>query len=479
MKVKQTIAIIGGTGGLGTGLAYRWGQAGLSLLIGSRTAERAVEAADALRLRVPGMNVSGLDNEAAASQADVVVLTVPYAHHRSTLEGIRDAVQGKILVDATVPLRPPRVGRVQLPEAGCAALEAQQILGEGVDIVAAFQNVGAHNLDGDGVIDCDVLVSGDSVSAREAVLELVRAAGMQGWHVGPLANSAAAEALTSVLIQINKKYGYGGAGIRITPGVSTASSGSYAPDRVEMIALKGLPLVEPGQDLASLITTALAANHLNLQDDDIVVVAQKVVSKAEGRVVSLAEVKPSAEAEQRGRETGKDPALVQLILDESNEVVRQDHGIVIVEHRLGFVMANAGVDQSNVAAGKAVLLPLDPDASAARLAAALTEYSDRHIGVIVIDSIGRAWRNGTVGHALGVAGLKPLLDLRQTPDLFDRPMQVTEVGLADEIAAAASALMGQGDESKPVVIVRGFRGIRDDQASVQALLRSRDLDLFR
>lgn len=261
--------------------------------------------------------------------------------------------------------------------------------------------------------------------------------------------------------------------------ISAGSTDSYAPDRVEMFALKGIPLVEPGQDLAQLIATALQANNVSLMDNDLVVVAQKVVSKAEGRVVSLAEVKPSAEAVERGRETDKDPALVQLILDESNEIIRQDHGVIIVEHRLGFVMANAGIDQSNALAGKAILLPEDPDASAAHLAAALSEISGRRLGVIVIDSIGRAWRNGTVGHALGVAGLKPLIDLRDTPDLFDRPMQVSEVGLADEIAAAASALMGQGDEAKPVVIVRGFPAIPDDQASVQALLRPKSMDLFR
>ncbi len=477
--VSKTIAVIGGTGPMGLGLAYRWARAGYSLIIGSRTAERADAAAASLRQRVAGANVTGNENAAAAADGDIVVLTVPYAHHEASLDVVRDAVQGKIFVDATVPLRPPKVGRVQLPAAGCAAVEAQQQLGDAVDVVAAFQNVGAHNLGSDGPIDCDVLISGDKVAARETILELVRAAGMRGWHVGPLANSAAAEALTSVLIQINKKYQYAGAGIRITPGSHSMTGDSYAPDRLEMFALKGLPLVESGQDLAGLIAAALESNNVTLMDDDLLVVAQKVVSKAEGRVVTLANVKPSVEAQKRARETDKDAALVQLILDESKEVIRQDHGVIIVEHRLGFVMANAGVDQSNVPAGQAVLLPQDPDASAARLAAALGGLSGRRLGVIISDSIGRAWRNGTVGHALGVAGLKPLIDLRQTMDLFDRPMQVTEVGLADEIAAAASALMGQGGEAKPVVVVRGFPAIPDDQASVQALLRSRSLDLFR
>jgi len=211
---------------MGMGLAYRWALGGCPLIIGSRILERAEEAAATLLDRVPNARVTGMENAVAAAAADIVVLTVPYAHHQSTLETVREAVQGKIFVDATVPLRPPKVGRVQLPEMGCAALEAQAILGDGVHVVAAFQNVGAHILNSDYPVDCDILVSGDNVAAREAVLDLVRAAGMQGWHVGPLANSAAAEALTSVLIQINKKYNFPGAGIRITPGiVSPATDG--------------------------------------------------------------------------------------------------------------------------------------------------------------------------------------------------------------------------------------------------------------
>lgn len=257
------------------------------------------------------------------------------------------------------------------------------------------------------------------------------------------------------------------------------TASSYAPNRVELFALLGLPLAEPGDDLAGLVTAALKSNNMALMDDDVVVVAQKIVSKVEGRIVALADVNPSAEARKRGEETDKDPALVQIILDESNEVVRQHHGVIIVEHRLGFVMANAGVDQSNSHAGQVILLPEDPDASALRLAAALGDVSGRRVGVIVSDSIGRAWRNGTVGHAIGVAGFEPLIDLRQTTDMFEREMQVSEVALADEIAAAASALMGQGAEAKPVVIVRGFTLPPEKEASVQTLLRSKELDLFR
>jgi coenzyme F420-0:L-glutamate ligase/coenzyme F420-1:gamma-L-glutamate ligase len=255
-------------------------------------------------------------------------------------------------------------------------------------------------------------------------------------------------------------------------------TGSYAPDRVEMIALRGLPMVGKGMDLAELIAAGLEAASLELQDDDILVVAQKIVSKAEGRMVRLADVAPSEEARRRGQETGKDPAVVQLILDESLSVLRQGAQVLIVDHRLGFVMANAGIDQSNAAPGCAILLPVDPDASAARLADALGRRCGRRIGVIIIDSFGRAWRNGTVGTAIGVSGLPALLDLRGTPDLFGRPLQITEVGLADELAAAASLLMGQADEGTPVVVLRGLR-LPERDGSAADLHRARELDLFR
>jgi len=246
-----------------------------------------------------------------------------------------------------------------------------------------------------------------------------------------------------------------------------------------MLALEGIPLVEPGDDLAALIVAALGDGGLDLLDDDIVVVAQKVVSKSEGRVVSLADVDPSAEAIERARITDKDPALVQLILDESNEVLRQDHNVIIVEHRLGFVMANAGIDQSNSPDGSAVLLPRDPDASARRLAKALADRTGSTVGVIIIDSIGRAWRNGSIGQTLGVSGVEPLVDLRGTPDLFGREMKVTEVALADSLAAGASVLMGEGDEARPVVIVRGFHCLCETDTSVRSLLRDKNIDLFR
>jgi len=254
---------------------------------------------------------------------------------------------------------------------------------------------------------------------------------------------------------------------------------TYAPDHLELIAPPGIPEVKAGDDLADLIIAACRASGHTLQNDDVLVIAQKVVSKAEDRVVQLSAVQPSAEAIERGRVTEKDPRLLQLILDESSEVLRQRPGVIIVQHRLGFVMANAGVDQSNAGNGLAILLPVDPDASARRIRESIGTMCGVDVAVIVCDSIGRAWRNGTVGHAIGVSGQKALLDLRGSPDRFGRPMQVTEVAAADELAAAASLLMGQGGESRPVVIVRGFHRQADPQASVRELLRPRELDLFR
>ena len=216
----QSIAILGGTGALGTGLARRWAQAGYEVIIGSRSAEKA-EAALADLQQVMAQRgtsvdqVKAMENLAAAEAADIVVLTVPFSHHASTLETVRPALKGKILIDVTVPLVPPKVARVQLPESGSAGQAAQDLLGDDVRVVSAFQNVAAVHLQEGKSLECDVLVAGDNVEAREAVIKLVEAAGMRGYHAGPICNSAAAEALTSILIVINKRYKTH-AGIRIT-----------------------------------------------------------------------------------------------------------------------------------------------------------------------------------------------------------------------------------------------------------------------
>jgi len=216
--MKPTIAVLGGTGQEGSGLALRWAHAGYPVVIGSRDAPRAEAKAAEIRERLGGTgSVEGCDNRRAAERGEIVVLTVPYAAHRPTLEAVKDALAGKLLVDVTVPLMPPQVARVQLPPEGSAAVAAQRLLGAGVKVVSAFQNVSSHLLeDLAATVDCDVLVCGDDKDARAAVVTLAEAAGMRGIHGGALANSAAAEALTSVLIFINRRYGLKSSGIRFT-----------------------------------------------------------------------------------------------------------------------------------------------------------------------------------------------------------------------------------------------------------------------
>lgn len=248
--------------------------------------------------------------------------------------------------------------------------------------------------------------------------------------------------------------------------------------------LPGLPLVQPGDDLSALILQGLQQAGLTLQDGDILVLAQKIVSKAEGRLVNLAQVTPSPRALELAAQTAKDPRLVEVILGESRSVLRTRPGTIIVEHRLGFVCASAGVDHSNVRGADGcpddwvLLLPQDPDASAQRLRQQLEAVSGVRLGVMIIDSHGRAWRLGTVGVAIGLAGMPGLVDLRGQPDLFDFRLQITQVGAADELAAAASLVMGQAAEGTPVVHVRGFPyPLRE--GSLQELLRPREQDLFR
>ena len=248
--------------------------------------------------------------------------------------------------------------------------------------------------------------------------------------------------------------------------------------------LQHIPLIRQGNDLADIVVKGLQENKIVLENDDILVFAQKIISKAEGRAVNLAMITPSSQALELGRQTDKDPRVVELILQESNVVLRSRVGAVIVEHKLGFVCANAGIDHSNVAgAGNAaeewvLLLPSNPDRSARQLRDAVQVKTGKRIGVLIIDSHGRAWRNGTVGAAIGIAGLPGLQDLRGKPDLFGYALQVTQVGVADELAAAASLVMGQAAEMTPVVHVRGFPyALREGE--VKELIRPKEQDLFR
>jgi coenzyme F420-0:L-glutamate ligase / coenzyme F420-1:gamma-L-glutamate ligase len=250
--------------------------------------------------------------------------------------------------------------------------------------------------------------------------------------------------------------------------------------RVELLAIPGLPMVREGDDLAALIQDGLSRAKLTLQARDVVVIAQKIVSKAEGRMVDLADVVPSAQAIELAAQVGKDPKIVQVVLSDSVRVVRSRPNLMIMQHRLGFVMANAGVDQSNVheADGRhwALLLPVDPDASAERIRAALS--TDADIAVIISDSFGRPWRRGTQGVAIGAAGLPALIDLRGQPDLFGRTLEVSIIGFADEIASAASLLQGQAAEAQPVVILRGLTWNAPD-CPVADVVRPPEEDLFQ
>lgn len=255
---------------------------------------------------------------------------------------------------------------------------------------------------------------------------------------------------------------------------------SLAP--VSFYALPGIPLIEPGDDLASLLAGVLRENGLGLVEGDVLVIAQKIISKAEGLYVDLDEVTPSAMARELAEKLGKDPRHVEVVLSESDEVVKVGQHVIVAAHRLGFVMANAGIDESNISHGESgnrvLLLPRDPDGSAAKLKQRLGEIFGASIGVVINDSFGRPWRNGVVGVALGAAGIPSLVDRVGSKDLFGRTLRVTEIAVADELASAASLLMGQADEGLPAVLVRGFRSSAPSR-DASSLIRNRERDMFR
>jgi len=253
--------------------------------------------------------------------------------------------------------------------------------------------------------------------------------------------------------------------------------------------LPNIPLIEKDDDLAQII---LENCKIPLDDGDILVLAQKIVSKAEGRLVNLADVKPSPLALQLAEETQKDPRVVELILSESKEIIRKRPGLIVVEHKNGFICANAGIDRSNVQAKNpefskefgimndevALLLPENPDLSAQKLRDALEFSTGKKLGILIIDSHGRAWRNGTVGITIGISGVPGIVDMRGEKDLFGRELKITQIGAADELAAAASLMMGQSNEGKPIVHVRGFPyPLRESK--LEELIRPKEEDLFR
>ena len=257
--------------------------------------------------------------------------------------------------------------------------------------------------------------------------------------------------------------------------------------------LQNIPFIRQDDDLADIILNSLQDNNIKLENNDILVIAQKIVSKAEGRMVELSTVIPSQPAIEVANKTEKDARLIELILQESNEVLRTRIGTIIVEHKLGFVCANAGIDHSNVTPSNTqtrinpetnqeeewlLLLPQDPDLSSRMIRDDIQSKTGKRIGILIIDSHGRAWRNGTVGMTIGVSGLPALEDLRGKPDLFGAELRITQVGVADELAAAASLMMGQAAEGTPVIHVRGFPyPLRE--GSLKELIRPKEQDLFR
>ncbi|KAA0284715.1 MAG: coenzyme F420-0:L-glutamate ligase [Chloroflexi bacterium] len=248
--------------------------------------------------------------------------------------------------------------------------------------------------------------------------------------------------------------------------------------------LKNIPLIRQGDNLADILVNALPDTDLELRNNDIFVVAQKIISKSEGRMVNLADITPSSRAMELVPQVEKDPRLIELILRESKEVMRVRKDVIVVEHRLGFVCANAGIDHSNVKGEGNVdeeyvlLLPQDPDASAQKLRYEIKQLANKDVGVMIIDSHGRAWRNGTVGICIGLSGIPALVDERGWKDLFGYTLKATVVGVADELAAAASLLMGQAAEGTPVIHARGFPYPLGD-GSLKELIRPKKMDMFR
>ena len=251
---------------------------------------------------------------------------------------------------------------------------------------------------------------------------------------------------------------------------------------LQLIAIEGIPLIEPGDNLAKIIIQAVKEQKIKLKSGDILVIAQKIVSKSENRYAYLKEVIPSSEAFRIAKKTEKDPKLVQLILNESARVIRYKKGLMIVENKLGFVHANAGIDKSNIEINndnpKVLLLPKNPDGSALSIKKGIFRKIELNLGIIINDSSGRAWRKGIVGIAIGSSGVEALSDLRGKKDLYGNTLEITEVGKADEIASAASLLMGQADEGFPVILVKGITA-SNEVSDVKSLLRDRSEDLFR
>jgi coenzyme F420-0:L-glutamate ligase/coenzyme F420-1:gamma-L-glutamate ligase len=250
---------------------------------------------------------------------------------------------------------------------------------------------------------------------------------------------------------------------------------------INLIALETLPLIQPGQDVSKEIIRAITSESISIDDGDIIAIAQKIISKSENRYLDISQLDPSEEAMTLSTKIDKDPKFIQAILDESQKVVRYRMGVLIVEHKLGFIHANAGIDRSNIDQLKDIvlLLPENPDKSAKKISESISKYFQKNISVIITDTMGRPFRNGIVGFTIGSHNIECLLDERGKKDLYDNELKVTQIGIADELAAASSLLMGQAAQKKPVVLIKGYQFKQNNLSDSRSLIRSEEEDLFR
>ena len=242
-----------------------------------------------------------------------------------------------------------------------------------------------------------------------------------------------------------------------------------------------MPLIQPGQDVSDEIINAIASESILVDDGDVIAIAQKIVSKSENRYLDISSLSPSEEAKTLSKQIDKDPKFIQAILNESKKVVRYRMGVLIVEHKLGFIHANAGIDRSNIDQEQDIvlLLPEDPDESAKEISQSLSQFFKKNVSVIITDTMGRPFRNGIVGFTIGSHNIECILDERGQKDLYENKLKVTQIGIADELAAAASLLMGQAAQKKPVVIIKGYKFNQNQLCDSQSLIRDEEEDLFR
>ena len=469
---KQAIAFIGGTGPEGLGLAMRFAQAGREVIIGSRRQDRADEAAQKIRDAVPNANASGLENKAAVAQGEVVFITVPFDGQEPTLQDLRAELAGKIVVDTVVPLQFEK-GKIRalILDDGSAAEQANRILPDSI-VVGAFQNLSAHELmDLEHDVPADVVVCGDDGDSKQLVIAMAaEIKGCRGIDGGGLANSRYVEDITALLLNINK--------VHKGPVDDQDRRGVVAPPEVRLIGITGLPEVHSGDDLPAMLIEAAAGQGTPLEDGDVLVVTQKVVSKAEGRVLKLAEIDASPFAQSFAAKWDKEPGLVEAVLRQSRRIVKMDQGVLITENLLGHICANGGVDASNLETrGTVALLPEDPDRWCSQARAEARKRLDVEIAVIMSDTFGRPWRDGCTNVAIGVSGMDPMIDYRGQLDPAGMVLKVTVIAIADGLAAATEPIMGKLNRV-PATIVRGY-DYPKGEGGAAALLRDPSKDLFR